>query len=106
MTDEKSTDQLLERVIVPRVTRLNAIVNGTVTGLVGGLLVALSTIWLLIKGGDVVGPHLSLLGQFFIGYEVTWLGSIVGFGYGFGLGFLLGFGVATLYNWFLKFKSD
>ena len=105
MSDENPPEHTLEKVIVPRVTRLNAVINGTVTGLGFGFLIAISTIWLVIKGGEVVGPHLSLLGQFFIGYEVTWLGSIIGFGYGFLSGFALGFGVATLYNWILKFRA-
>jgi hypothetical protein len=41
-----------------------------------------------------------LLGQFFIGYRVTFVGSLIGFGYGFATGFIAGYLVATLYNWF------
>ena len=58
--------------------------------------------WLLtrgIKGGERVGPHLILLAQFFIGYSVTFVGSLIGFGYGFVTGFVAGYVVATLYNW-------
>jgi ABC-type dipeptide/oligopeptide/nickel transport system permease subunit len=46
-----------------------------------------------------VGPHLSLLGQFFIGYQVTFVGSLIGFAYGAIIGFIGGYTVSTLYNW-------
>ena len=69
-----------------------------VTGLVGGLVIFVATNWLVLKGGPVVGPHLGLLGQFFIGYRVTFLGSFIGFAYGFVSGFLAGYFVATVYN--------
>jgi len=46
-----------------------------------------------------VGPHLALLGQFFIGYRVTFVGSLLGFAYGFVLGFAVAYGVARVYNW-------
>lgn len=88
----------LEDVVLTRVIRLNAMVQGLVTGLVGGLVVFVATNWLVLKGGPVVGPHLALLGQFFIGYRVTFLGSLIGFVYGFASGFLAGYFVATVYN--------
>jgi ABC-type dipeptide/oligopeptide/nickel transport system permease subunit len=53
---------------------------------------------LLIKGGDEVGPNLSLLGQYFIGYRVSWVGSVVGLLYGFISGFILGWLAAFLRN--------
>jgi hypothetical protein len=81
--------------------RLNALFNGVVTGLLFGLGIFLATNWLVLKGGAVVGPHLGLLGEFFIGYRVTFAGSLVGFAYGFAVGFVVGFGVAALYNWIL-----
>jgi hypothetical protein len=88
----------LEDVVLTRIIRLNAMVQGLVTGLLGGLVVFVATNWLVLKGGPVVGPHLALLGQFFIGYRVTFLGSLVGFAYGFASSFLAGYFVATVYN--------
>ena len=88
----------LEDVILTRIVRLNAMVQGLVTGLLGGLAVFIATNWLVLKGGPVVGPHLALLGQFFIGYRVTFLGSLIGFAYGFATGFLAGYFVAIVYN--------
>jgi len=92
-------DKELERVILTRLVRLNARVHGLVTGLIAGCGIFIATNWLVLKGGRQVGPHLSLLGQFFIGYRVTFLGSFIGFVYGFVCGFVLGYAVAWIYNW-------
>ena len=93
--DEKA----LEEVVLTRILRLNATVQGVVSGIVAGLGVFIATNWLVLKGGDIVGPHLSLLSQFFIGYRVTFIGSLIGFAYGFGCGFIGGYFVARMYNW-------
>jgi hypothetical protein len=93
------TTRTLESLVSIRLMQLNATVQGVVTGLVAGLGIFIATNWLIIKGGPVVGPHLALLGQFFIGYRVTFAGSLIGFAYGFVLGFGVGYGVAGLYNW-------
>jgi hypothetical protein len=101
MDDPRTIDNLL----VARMVRLNATVHGIVLGLVVGLGLFVATLWLVIKGGPVVGPHLALLGQFFIGYRVTLVGSFVGLAYGFVTGFLVAFIVTTLYNWIAGFRE-
>lgn len=88
----------LEAAALTQLMRLNAIVTGIVTGLVAGSGLFIATIWLVLKGGEEVGPHLSLLDQFFVGYTVTFAGSFVGFTYAFVAGFVIGFSVAWLYN--------
>ena len=95
----------LEGFVLARLLRLNATIQGLVAGVVVGLGIFVATNWLLLKGGDVVGPHLSLLGQFFIGYRVTFMGSLVGFGYGFVGGFVVGYGVARMYNWVVDLRE-
>ena len=77
---------------------LNAKALGLVLGLVFGLLIFIATNWLVMKGGKTVGPHLSLLSQYFIGYRVTFWGSFIGFGYGFVLGTLSGSMLGWVYN--------
>ena len=52
----------------------------------------------------MVGPNLALLGQFFLGYRVTFMGSLIGFVYGFGCGFVTGYLVASLYNWIVELR--
>jgi len=99
------SNQPLEQIVVLRVMRLNAIVHGVVAGLCVGLGIFAATNWLVIKGGETVGPHLALLGQFFIGYQVTFAGSLIGFGYGFVFGFLIGFFIAAMYNRLADFRE-
>jgi hypothetical protein len=95
----------LEEVVLTRLLRLNATVQGVVTGLVAGFVVFIATNWLVLKGGRVVGPHLSLLGQYFIGYEVTFVGSLIGFVYAFVCGFAGGYLVARMYNWIVDLRE-
>ncbi len=102
MADE---DKRLEQIILTRLVRLNAKIQGLVTGLAAGLLIFIATNWLVLKGGRQVGPHLSLLGQFFVGYRVTFLGSLIGFAYAFVCGFIVGYSVAWMYNWIADLKE-
>jgi hypothetical protein len=80
------------------IARLRTSVMAVVFGLSGGALLAVATAWLLIQGGEVIGPHLGLLGNYFPGYTVTWPGVAVGFFYGALTGAGLGFAIAWLYN--------
>jgi hypothetical protein len=98
-------EKALEEVVMTRLMRLNATVNGIVFGVVFGLIIFIATIWLVIKGGLVVGPNLSLLGQFFIGYDVSFIGSLVGFVYGFITGFIAGYFFAVVYNFVVDRRS-
>ena len=93
-----AADDKLEEIVFTRVLRLNAVVQGIVLGLLTGFIIFIATNWLVLKGGPVVGPHLSLLNQFFIGYRVSFLGSLVGFAYGSVVGFAVGYVVAVVYN--------
>ena len=92
------TDDKLEEIVFTRVLRLNAVVQGIVLGLLIGLVIFIATNWLVLKGGVRVGPHLSLLNQFFIGYRVSFIGSLVGFAYGCVFGFAVGYVIAVVYN--------
>jgi hypothetical protein len=96
----------LEKVILTRLLRLNATAQGLVAGILAGVGIFVATNWLVLKGGDVVGPHLGLLGQFFIGYEVTFAGSLIGFAYAFVTGFVLGYSVARIYNWVVGIRES
>lgn len=103
----------LEEVVLTRLARLNATIQGIVVGLLAGLGLFIATNWLIIKGGPigpggepVIGPHLWLLSHYFIGYRVTFFGSLIGFAYAFVCGFLIGFSTAKLYNWIVDFRDD
>jgi hypothetical protein len=96
----------LEAALSVRIVRLEALVQGIAWGLVAGLGLFLATNWLVLKGGPVVGPHLSLLRQYFIGYEVSFKGSLIGFAYAFVCGFLAGYLVSIVYNRVVRKRLD
>ena len=91
-------DKDLERFVEDRLLRANAVSFGVVVGVLGGIGLFAATNWLVLKGGSGPGPHLSLLGQYFPGYRVTFLGSLAGFAYAFAVCFVAAFVGAWLYN--------
>ena len=80
------------------VARLRASVMAVVMGLTAGTGLFVATVWLVVRGGPVVGPTLGLLGQYFPGYSVTWPGAFLGFFYAAVLGGAVGWSVAFIYN--------
>ncbi len=92
-------EQMREREIIQSVVaRLRARVMALVCGAVGGSGLLVATVWLVIRGGENVGEHLSLLNHYFPGYSVDWGGSLVGFFYGAMLGGAVGYAMAWVYN--------
>lgn len=87
-----------ERIIRGAVARLRAGIMAIVFGMVGGVGLLLATAWLLVKGGNPVGPTLGLLGNYFPGYSVTWPGALIGFVYGTLVGGAAGWSTAWIYN--------
>lgn len=77
---------------------LNARLFGLVIGILSGLFIFAITNWLVLKGGKTVGSHLQLLSQYFIGYRVSFLGSLIGFAYAFALGTIGGALIGWIYN--------
>jgi len=103
MTANKMSNN--DKKLVKAVLRFNSKFIGLSLGLIIGLAIFLATNWLIIKGGHttpngeyIVGPHLQLLSQFFIGYRVSFFGSIIGFFYGFAVGTLCGAVFGAIYN--------
>jgi hypothetical protein len=93
-----------ERIPV-RIVRLEALVQGLAAGLLVGLGFFVATMALVLKGGPVVGPHLVLLSQFFVGYDVSVTGSFVALAWGGFYGFVAGYFVSAVYNWVVALKS-
>jgi hypothetical protein len=87
-----------ERFIIEAFARLDRTALGVAVGGVSGLVVFVATIFLIIKGGEVVGPNLALLDQFFFGYTVSVTGAFIGLVYGFVGGFILGWLIGFLRN--------
>lgn len=95
---EAARTSTADRVIIEAFARLDRTALGVAVGTLAGLLVFLATIFLLIKGGEVVGPNLALLAQFFFGYTVSIPGAFVGLFYGFVFGFVVGWLIGLLRN--------
>ena len=85
--------------------RMNSRAVGLGLGLLLGSAIFVGTNWLIIKGGENVGMPLALLGQFFIGYKVSFLGSLIGFAYGFALGTLGGAMISWVYNGIARLRA-
>ena len=92
--EDLNEEQLLEQAVL----HFNGNILGIVFGTVTGLIILVATNWLVIRGGENVGTHLGLLRNFFIGYSVTFVGSLIGAVYGFLTGYILGFLIAWIYN--------
>jgi hypothetical protein len=88
------TDESLNAAIL----RLNGRAWGIAAGMLLGGGLFLATNILVLKGGVDVGKHLRLLGVFFPGYSVTFVGSIIGFIYAFVLGYAVGRLIGGVYN--------
>lgn len=77
--------------------RYDPVALGGALGTVAGLGLFLATVVLLVQGGTPLGPNLSLLGNYFLGYAVSWPGAWIGLleagtfgaGFGYALGHLL-----------------
>jgi len=90
------------RTVLESALNLDPAAFGLASGTVCGLAVFLATIWLCLKGGPVIGPHLSLLSQYFIGYRVTVPGAFIGLAYAFACGFGFGWLFAAMRNLFIR----
>ena len=90
-----------EASILRTFSRMDKLGFATAIGSVSGIAIFVMTMWLVIKGGNLVGPHLQLLNQFFLGYTVTIKGAFIGMAYSFFWGFLWGWVFAYLRNFFM-----
>ncbi len=100
MNNDREEERLLQAVVI-----LNTKVLGLILGIILGFVIFIATNWLVLKGPQpnpsgeyVLGPHLQLLSQFFIGYRVSFWGSVIGFVYGFAVGTIGGALIGWIYN--------
>jgi hypothetical protein len=87
-----------DALIIQSLAKLDQTAFGVAVGTLFGMAIFFATNILILKGGNPVGPTLSLLSQYFIGYKVTFTGSFIGLVYGFVTGFILGWLAAFLRN--------
>jgi hypothetical protein len=102
-TNDRQRDDFdaADKIIVQSLAKLDCTALGVAMGAISGLAIFIATNFLVIKGGDIVGPNLALLSQFFIGYDVSLVGSFVGLLYGLVMGFAAGWLIAFLRNFFV-----
>ena len=101
--DWRGRSPLIDKILSKTFTQMDKAAFALAVGSVSGFWMFLATIFLVIRGGDVVGPNLRLLAQVFMGYTVTVKGAFIALGYSFFWGFLLGWLFAYLRNFFLAF---
>ncbi len=79
--------------------KLNIKALALAAGIVWGLAIFLITYWFLLRGYE--GEMLSRLSNVYLGYEVTWVGGLIGLAWGFVDGLIGGAVLALLYNRFI-----
>lgn len=100
------TDQLTaaeQQAIRKSVARIHEKGWGIAFGLLFAVALLAATNILVLRGGPVIGPHLSLLRWYFPGYSVTFGGSLIGAVYAFVVGYGVGRSIATIYNRLTKY---
>ena len=85
---------------------------GVAAGMVFGTLIFIVTAF-HVGLHPIGGPNLNLLAQYFYGYDVSWIGAAIGFGWGAVTGFVMGWFGAFVRNlavsisvFALKTKAD
>ncbi len=97
-------DKLIrDKIFTTTFARIDPFAMAIASGCVSGLLFFVATVWLLVKGGEVVGPNLRLFGQYFYGYTVSFKGAFIAFGYSFVWGFMFGWLFSYLRNLLVVF---
>ncbi|MBN2490318.1 MAG: NAD(P)/FAD-dependent oxidoreductase [Planctomycetes bacterium] len=97
------TPDLAQTVLVRSIARMDKLALAVAVGIVAGLAAFGATLALVLKGGDVIGPNLELLSQYFWGYTVTVEGAFLALGYGLAAGAVSGWLLAYLRNLILGF---
>ena len=98
-----NVERLQAQLVVAAFARLRPGALGLSVGVVSGAALLIATAVLLLSpagrdGASHVGTHLRLLKHFYPGYEITWLGAVIGGAYAFVSGFLFGVVLAWLLN--------
>jgi protoporphyrinogen oxidase len=93
--------QVSDELISAAFAKLDPLALGISVGTVIGLGLFLLTVILLLKSGEVIGPTLSLLRNYFPWYATTWSGAFIGMIEGGIFGFGSGLLIAWLRNWCL-----
>ncbi len=103
---EQTTRESHDLEVMRAVARLKAGILGLVFGLIFGVGLFAMTAILLIENGPNTGLHLRLLGNYFIGYTITWNGAFIGFLWAFATGALIGWFIGIIYNRIVGIRTN
>jgi hypothetical protein len=81
--------------------RLDPVATGAAGSATGAIILVAATVVLLLQGpapGHAIGESLSVLGQYFPGYSVSWPGVPVAAGYGALAGGAVGLATGVMWN--------
>jgi hypothetical protein len=98
MSPDLNKDQRAADEVSRAIARIQTGVLTIVFAAICGLGLFGMTAWLLLRNGENVGAHLQLLGNYFPGYSVSWMGSVVGLLYGALVGGAVGWAIGAIYN--------
>jgi protoporphyrinogen oxidase len=103
LTPAAARGRTLEEVLAAAFARYDPLALGAAVGLVLGAGLFLATAMAMLRGPGDAGRILSLIGQYLVGYEVSWAGAVVGLlgaGIGgFAFGWLLARAINGLIGW-------
>jgi hypothetical protein len=94
----EALDQSEERALRQVILRMRVQGLGISTGLLCGIGLFAATNFLIVRGGEHIGAHLSLLSAYFPGYRVTFVGSLIGSLYAVVIGYVVGLTIGVVYN--------
>ena len=95
---ERIPEEIVGELLSVVLAKVDPVAAGAAAGVVGALVLSLMTLVLVVKGGVVVGPTLSLLREYLPGYAVTLPGVGIALAYGTTVGFAVGWAVASAAN--------
>lgn len=97
-TTGRESDAVDDRAVRGYLERISGRAWGISLGVLFGLVLFVATNILVLRGGEDVGAHLGLLSNYFPFYDVTFVGSLVGFVYSFVIGYVTGRVICAVYN--------
>jgi protoporphyrinogen oxidase len=95
---EEALDSVGEELIASLFAKYDAVALGGALAILFGGGGFLATALLLLQGGEVIGPTLALLNNYFLGFFVSWSGALLLLVEAGAFGFVFGFTLAKLIN--------